>query len=119
MRRRGLTLSALQPIAVEIGLDTDKGLSAADRIVIGRLQSAIPGAKVKPVTGCQRGAAMMAKFFIDRPVLANVIALLTIIVGLVALLRLPVSQYPKAAAAHGNFFAASLELACLNIPRLQ
>jgi hypothetical protein len=51
MRRRGLTLSALQPIAVEIGLDTDKGLSAADRIVIGRLQSAIPGAKVKPVTG--------------------------------------------------------------------
>ena len=37
----------------------------------------------------------MAKFFIDRPVLANVIALLTIIMGLVALLRLPVSQYPN------------------------
>jgi hypothetical protein len=37
----------------------------------------------------------MTKFFIDRPVLANVIALLTIIMGLVALLRLPVSQYPN------------------------
>jgi HAE1 family hydrophobic/amphiphilic exporter-1 len=38
---------------------------------------------------------MMAKFFIDRPVLANVIAVLTIVLGLVALLRLPVSQYPN------------------------
>jgi len=37
---------------------------------------------------------MIAKFFIDRPVLANVIALLIVILGLVALLRLPVSQYP-------------------------
>ncbi len=36
----------------------------------------------------------MAKFFIERPVLANVIAVLTILLGLVALLRLPVSQYP-------------------------
>ena len=38
---------------------------------------------------------MMAKFFIHRPVLANVIAVLTIVLGLVALLRLPVSQYPN------------------------
>ncbi|MGX5736368.1 efflux RND transporter permease subunit [Bosea thiooxidans] len=38
---------------------------------------------------------MMAKFFIERPILANVIAVLTIILGLVALLRLPVSQYPN------------------------
>lgn len=37
---------------------------------------------------------MIAKFFIDRPVLANVIAILTVILGLVALTRLPVSQYP-------------------------
>ncbi|TCR64577.1 HAE1 family hydrophobic/amphiphilic exporter-1 [Bosea sp. BK604] len=36
----------------------------------------------------------MAKFFIERPVLANVIAVLTVILGLVALIRLPVSQYP-------------------------
>ncbi len=38
---------------------------------------------------------MIAKFFIDRPVLANVIALLMVILGLVALINLPVSQYPN------------------------
>ena len=38
---------------------------------------------------------MIAKFFIDRPVLANVIALLIVILGLVALINLPVSQYPN------------------------
>ncbi len=37
---------------------------------------------------------MFAKFFIERPVLANVIALVTILLGGVALLDLPVSQYP-------------------------
>ena len=37
----------------------------------------------------------MAKFFIERPILANVIAVLTIILGLVALLTLPVSKYPN------------------------
>ena len=37
---------------------------------------------------------MIAKFFIERPVLANVIALLIVILGIVALFRLPVSQYP-------------------------
>lgn len=37
---------------------------------------------------------MIAKFFIDRPVLANVIAMLIVILGIVALWRLPVSQYP-------------------------
>jgi hydrophobic/amphiphilic exporter-1 (mainly G- bacteria), HAE1 family len=37
---------------------------------------------------------MLSKFFIERPVLANVIALLTIVIGVVALLNLPVAQYP-------------------------
>ncbi len=37
---------------------------------------------------------MFAKFFIERPVLANVIALVMILLGGVALLELPVSQYP-------------------------
>src|SRR5215468_9887361 len=36
----------------------------------------------------------MSEFFIDRPVLANVIAFVTILLGLVALGVLPVSQYP-------------------------
>ncbi len=37
---------------------------------------------------------MISKFFIERPVLANVIAILTIVLGAVALLNLPVAQYP-------------------------
>src|SRR5262252_9500456 len=36
----------------------------------------------------------MSKFFIDRPIVAIVIALLTVIVGTVSLLQLPVAQYP-------------------------
>ncbi len=38
---------------------------------------------------------MIAKFFIERPVLANVIAILTIVIGAVAVFALPVAQYPN------------------------
>jgi HAE1 family hydrophobic/amphiphilic exporter-1 len=38
---------------------------------------------------------MISKFFIERPVLANVIAVMMIVIGVVALLRLPVAQYPE------------------------
>ncbi|MET0869051.1 MAG: efflux RND transporter permease subunit, partial [Pseudorhodoplanes sp.] len=38
---------------------------------------------------------MISKFFIERPVLANVIAILIVVVGLTALINLPVSQYPN------------------------
>ena len=37
---------------------------------------------------------MISDFFIARPVLANVLAVLTIVVGIVALFGLPVAQYP-------------------------
>jgi hypothetical protein len=37
---------------------------------------------------------MFAKFFIERPVLANVIALVIILLGGVAMFSLPVAQYP-------------------------
>ena len=37
---------------------------------------------------------MISKFFIERPVLANVIAILMVIIGVVSLLVLPVAQYP-------------------------
>ncbi len=36
----------------------------------------------------------MSKFFIERPILANVIAIVTILLGAVCLFNLPVSQYP-------------------------
>src|SRR6185312_11318515 len=38
--------------------------------------------------------AMISKYFIEHPVLANVIAILMVVIGLVALYRLPVAQYP-------------------------
>ncbi|MDR3476379.1 MAG: efflux RND transporter permease subunit, partial [Devosia sp.] len=38
---------------------------------------------------------MMSKFFIERPVLANVLAIVLVVIGAVALYRLPVSEYPN------------------------
>ena len=38
---------------------------------------------------------MISRFFIDRPVAANVIALITLILGLVALQALPIERYPN------------------------
>jgi HAE1 family hydrophobic/amphiphilic exporter-1 len=37
---------------------------------------------------------MISKFFIERPVLANVIAILLVVIGAVAVFGLPVAQYP-------------------------
>ena len=37
----------------------------------------------------------MSKFFIERPILANVIAIITVLLGLVCLFNLPVAQYPE------------------------
>ena len=38
---------------------------------------------------------MISRFFIDRPVLANVLAILFVLLGGVALFSLPVAQYPN------------------------
>src|SRR6202140_2301265 len=38
---------------------------------------------------------MISKFFIERPVLANVLAILMVLIGGVALYGLPISQYPN------------------------
>ena len=38
---------------------------------------------------------MLSRFFIDRPVFANVIAIMTMIAGGVALWGLPVEQFPS------------------------
>jgi len=38
---------------------------------------------------------MISRFFVERPIFANVIAFVTIIIGLVCLYRLPVAQYPQ------------------------
>src|SRR3954468_449544 len=38
---------------------------------------------------------MFSKYFIERPIFAGVVAIVTVLLGLVALLRLPISQYPN------------------------
>jgi HAE1 family hydrophobic/amphiphilic exporter-1 len=38
---------------------------------------------------------MISEFFVDRPIFANVIAFVTILIGCVALYKLPVAQFPQ------------------------
>ena len=38
---------------------------------------------------------MISKFFIERPILANVLAVVTIIIGMVSYYRLPVNSIPR------------------------
>jgi hydrophobic/amphiphilic exporter-1 (mainly G- bacteria), HAE1 family len=38
---------------------------------------------------------MISRFFIDRPVLANVLAIVMVLLGIVAIVSLPVAQYPN------------------------
>jgi len=38
---------------------------------------------------------MISKFFIERPVLANVLAIVMVLIGAVSVFRLPVAQYPN------------------------
>src|SRR5919108_87652 len=45
----------------------------------------------------RRGAARMSKFFINRPIVAMVISILMVIVGIVAMVQLPIAQYPNIA----------------------
>ncbi len=40
---------------------------------------------------------MFARFFVDRPIFATVLSMVIVIVGLVALIRLPIAQYPEVA----------------------
>ena len=76
------------------------GLTAEDRVVISGLLTAVPGQKIEPTvktleaTPARRRWPMISKFFIERPVLANVIAILIVVVGIVSLFALPVAQYP-------------------------
>ena len=37
----------------------------------------------------------MSKFFIEHPVLANVLAIVLVLLGAVSLFRLPISEYPN------------------------
>src|SRR5262249_18322230 len=47
--------------------------------------------------GLTRGSPTMSRFFINRPIVAMVIAILMTLIGLVAMLSLPISLYPNIA----------------------
>jgi multidrug efflux pump len=40
---------------------------------------------------------MFARFFVDRPIFATVLSLVIVMIGLIALVKLPVAQYPEVA----------------------
>ncbi|MFN7995471.1 MAG: multidrug efflux RND transporter permease subunit [Bryobacteraceae bacterium] len=50
----------------------------------------------------------MSKFFINRPIVAMVIAILTVLVGVISLLMLPVAQYPEIVPPEVNITATYL-----------
>ena len=54
---------------------------------------------------------MFSEFFIRRPIFASVISIVTIVVGLVALLALPIARYPEIApptiTISASFFKAA------------
>ena len=47
----------------------------------------------------------MSRFFIDRPIVAMVIALLTVIVGALVIVGLPVAQFPAIAPPEIQIYA--------------
>ena len=82
----------------------ESGLSPDDWVIVEGLLQAIPGREVNPQRNPDAASAAgqtasslegsVSKFFIERPILANVIAIVTILLGVVCLYILPVAQYP-------------------------
>ena len=88
-----------------------EGLNADDRVVLTTNGQAVPGRQGRAQAGRpsrrrrppptsrrpsrRRSAPMISAFFINRPVLANVLAIVIVLLGAVALVTLPVAQYPN------------------------
>ena len=70
----------------------EEGLKPGERVVTDGLFKIRPGAPVNP-----KGAQVMSKFFINRPIVAMVIAILMVIIGAVTIAQLPVAQFPDIA----------------------
>ena len=87
----------------------DEGLKPGERVIVEGIQKVKAGMTVtpKPYQEAPQPAPSnlphrdtgkvrtMARFFINRPIVAIVIAIVMVIVGVVALLGLPISQYPN------------------------
>ena len=75
------------------GLCKGRPRKACDTRAGGRRAAA--GRSLFSISFPREGKAMISKFFIERPIFANVIAIIIVIIGVVFLYRLPVSQYPE------------------------
>src|SRR2546425_13064316 len=53
--------------------------------------------RARPPRPARRNSSTMAKFFINRPIVAMVISILMVIIGLVAMVQLPIALYPNIA----------------------
>ncbi len=72
-----------------------QGLAPGDRIVVEGAPTKDGGKVVRQaVRGRDRRPLTMSKFFIGRPIVAIVIAIVTVLGGLVAIDGLPVAQFP-------------------------
>ena len=85
------------------------GLKPGDKVVVQGIQKAREGAQVTvkdwtpPARGSgfkvgpPDGALTMSEFFVRRPIVAIVIAILMVLIGGVCILALPIAQYPQIA----------------------
>ena len=83
----------------------EDGLKPGERVVVEGLQRLREGATVnpKPVPADaapeaprrRGGEVAMARFFINRPIVAMVISIVTVLLGVVAMSGLPIAQYPE------------------------
>ena len=113
--------NAIEQRPVTLGPNLDglrvvrSGLSQGDLVVVNGLQRVRPGMKVEPVVFPWKPPARrlprpallhprrresearvkFSQFFIDRPIFAAVLSLLTVVAGALALVRLPISEYPS------------------------
>ena len=90
------------------------GLKPGERVIVNGLQQVRPGVTVEPKlvdmpvpssrheqpaksdeTDPERRPAMLARFFIDRPVLAWVISIVIVLLGAIAAGFLPIAEYPE------------------------
>jgi hypothetical protein len=87
----------------------ESGLKAGEKVIVAGLQKVKPGVVVAPTERRQQrttdpgnqavgwSSRLMARFFIDRPIFAWVIALVIMLAGAMAIIGLPVAQYPTIA----------------------
>ena len=75
-----------------------QGLKPGDRVVVEGQLRVQPGMTVRSraFQNTNRSEVeLMARFFIDRPVFAMVIAIIIVLLGAVAIPNLPIASYPE------------------------